>query len=305
MPHGSYLVNLAAAEPAKATQAYTSFLDDIRRCAALGIRYYNIHPGNINGEPRADAIGRIAAALNRANAETEGTGVTTLLENMAASPITSNTIGGAFEDLRDIVALVEDKSRVGVTLDTCHAFAAGYDLRTPEAYADVMSRFESIVGAQYLKAVHLNDSKAPLSSHRDLHQQIGLGFLGLRSFHNLVNDVRFKGLPLVLETPIDRKDVETGKSVEDKGVWAREIKLLESLVGMDAGGEKFKALEKRLADEGAEERKKYQESFEKKLDKGKKKANKGENDKSKSARKKKAKEVRDEESSLNSAEEST
>jgi len=240
----------------------------------LGIQHYNIHPGNTNGLPRAEAIGRIAAALNRANAETKGTGVTTLLENMAASPTTSNTIGGAFEDLRDIISLVDDKSRVGVTLDTCHAFAAGYDLRTTEAYADVMSEFDAVVGKEYLKAVHVNDSKAPLGSHRDLHQNIGLGFLGLRAFHNLVNDARFASVPLVLETPIERKDSTTGKSIEDKGVWAREIKLLESLVGMDPTGDEFKRLEEDLADEGLEEKKKYQASHEKKVEKEKKKANK-------------------------------
>lgn len=300
LPHGSYLVNLAAAEPAKASQAYASFVDDVRRCSALGIRHYNFHPGNTNGAPRDEAIARIADALNRAHAATQGSGVVTLLENMAASATSSNTVGGAFEDLRDIIALVEDKTRVGVTLDTCHAFAAGYDLRTPAAYADVMRRFDAVVGGAFLKAVHVNDSKAPLGSHRDLHQNIGLGFLGLRAFHNLVNDARFAGLPLVLETPVDRKDAQTGKSVEDKGVWAREIKLLEGLVGMDAEGEEFRGLENRLAGEGAEERAKYQEAFEKKLEKERKKTDRGGTKKKKKKKKMKGGESVDE-SSLSSA----
>jgi len=228
----------------------------------------------------------------------------TLLENMAASPTTSNAIGGAFEDLRDIIALVDDKSRIGVTLDTCHAFAAGFDLRTPEAYADVMSRFDNVIGREYLKAVHVNDSKAPLNSYRDLHQNIGLGFLGLQAFHNLVNDARFVGVPLVLETPIDRVDSTTGKIVEDKVIWAREIKLLESLVGMDTTGEEFKTLMKRLADEGLEERKKYQESHEKKVEREKKKTEKAKaSGGAKSKTRKKVKE-NETDNALSSAEES-
>ena len=112
----------------------------------------------------------------------------------------------------------------------------------------------------------MNDSKAPLGSRRDLHQNIGVGFLGLRAFHHLMNEERFAGLPMVLETPIERTDDE-GRTVEDKGVWAREIKLLEGLIGMDAEGEEFKALERELADRGEEERGKYMEAFERKAEK--------------------------------------
>ena len=128
----------------------------------------------------------------------------------------------------------------------------------------------------YLRALHLNDSKAPFGSHRDLHQNIGLGFLGLRAFHNVMNEPRFEGLPMVLETPIDHKDPETGKDVEDKGVWAREIKMLEDLIGVDADNDDdFKKLDKELSDKGAEERLKLQESFDKKLEKERKSREKG------------------------------
>ena len=185
-----------------------------------------------------------------------------------------NVIGGTFEDLRDIINQVEDKSRIGVCIDTCHSFVAGYDLRTPEAFKATLNKFDEIVGIKYLSALHLNDSKAPFSSHRDLHQNIGLGFLGLRAFHNVMNEPRFEGLPMVLETPIDRKDDE-GKVIEDKSIWAKEIKLLESLIGMDAEGEEFRALETELAAKGAEERKKYQEAHERKLEKDRKAAEKG------------------------------
>lgn len=119
---------------------------------------------------------------------------------------------------------------------------------------------------RYLSALHINDSKAPLGSRRDVHQNIGLGFLGLRAFHNVMNERRFEGLPMVLETPIERADDE-GRMVEDKGIWAREIKMLEGLIGMDAEGEEFLALERELAGRGEGERKKYMEAFERKVEK--------------------------------------
>lgn len=177
-----------------------------------------------------------------------------------------NVVGSTWEDLRDIISLVDDKSRVGVCIDTCHTFAAGYDLRSPEAFNNTMDGFNSIVGMSYLRALHLNDSKAPFSSHRDLHANIGTGFLGLRAFHNVMNYLPFQGLPMVLETPIDKKGPD-GKSVEDKGVWATEIKLLESLVGADAEGEEFIKEEQKLQDIGAEERKKHQSQADKKQQK--------------------------------------
>ncbi|OTA64626.1 DNA-lyase [Hypoxylon sp. EC38] len=265
LPHGSYLVNLAQAEKEKADQAYNSFLDDLKRCESLGVKLYNFHPGNSNGEERGEAIGRIAKQLNKAHKATNT--VITVLENMAGQ---GNVIGSTFEDLRDIIELVEDKSRVGVCIDTCHAFAAGYDLRSPEAFSDTMSKFNSIVGPSYLKAFHINDSKAPLNSHRDLHANIGTGFLGLRAFHNVVNHGAFEGMPMVLETPIDRKGPD-GKTFEDKQIWADEIKLLESLIGMDAESEEFKALDERLQAQGAAERSKIQDQVDRKSAKGAKK----------------------------------
>ena len=221
-------------------------------------------PGSTGPYSRPSAIARIADSLNRAHAATKT--VKPLLENMAGA---GNIIGSTFEDLRDIISLVNDKSRIGVCLDTCHSFAAGYDLRSKETFAQTMSKFDEVVGMKYLSALHLNDSKAPFGSHRDLHQNIGLGFLGLRAFHNVMNEPRFEGLPMVLETPIDSKDAD-GKDIEDKGIWAREIKMLEGLIGMDADSEEFKSTEKELAEKGAEERAKYQEQFERKLEKEKK-----------------------------------
>jgi AP endonuclease-1 len=261
LPHGSYLVNLAQPDPEKADQAYTAFVDDLQRCEALGIKLYNFHPGSTGPNPRPEAIKRIARALNKAHKATST--VVTVLENMAGA---GNIIGSTFEDLRDIIAQIDDKSRVGVCIDTCHTFAAGYDLRSPEEFRKTMTKFDEIVGMSYLRALHLNDSKAPFDSHRDLHANIGTGFLGLRAFHNVMNFEPFQGMPMVLETPIDRKGAD-GKAVEDKNVWATEIKLLESLIGADPDDEAFKANEQRLQDEGAEERKKFQAQVDKKQQK--------------------------------------
>jgi AP endonuclease-1 len=250
LPHGSYLVNLAHPDPVRKKQAYDSFLDDLTRCHALGIRLYNFHPGNANATTREEGIRIIAENLNRAHADPTTGKVVTVLETMASL---GNTIGGTFADLAAIINLVNDKSRIGVCLDTCHVFAAGYDLRSPEAYAETIEKFDKEIGLEYLKAFHVNDSKAPLASYRDMHARIGTGYLGLQAFHNLMNDERFYGLPMVLETPIDTID-ENGKKVDDKGIDAREIKLLESLVGMDNTSDDFKALSARLQDEGASER---------------------------------------------------
>lgn len=274
VPHGSYLVNLATADKDKAAQSYNAFIDDLRRCEALGIRYYNFHPGGAGQSPFGEAISRLANNLNRALSETST--VVPLLENMAGH---GTLIGGRFSDLGDVISQIKPKykSRIGVCIDTCHAFAAGYDLRTPEAFKKTMDEFDEAVGFQYLKALHINDSKAPLNSCRDLHQNIGLGFLGLGAFHNVMNEPRFHGLPLILETPCERPDPEdpTGKKkIDDKSVWASEIKLLESLIGMDRESAEFKQLEKELSDKGKQERHEMQAQYERKLEKERKKMNK-------------------------------
>lgn len=271
VPHGSYLVNLATEDKDKAKQSYDAFIDDLGRCEALGIKYYNFHPGGAGQSPFGEAITRLANNLNRALSETKT--VVPLLENMAGH---GTLIGGRFSDLRDVIAQIkpEYRSRIGVCIDTCHAFAAGYDLRTPSTFEKTMKEFDETVGIKYLKAMHLNDSKAPFNSHRDLHQNIGLGFLGLRAFHSVMNEPRFQGLPLILETPSEKpdpKDPKGKKMIEDKSVWAGEIKLLESLVGMDPEGDEFKTLEKELSARGRKEREEMQKKFEEKQAKEKKK----------------------------------
>lgn len=146
--------------------------------------------------------------------------------------------------------------------------------RTPKAFNETLKQFNQIVGSEYLRALHINDSKAPFASHRDLHQNIGLGFLGLRAFHSVMNEKQFESLPLVLETPIDTQDKD-GKQIEDKRIWTREIKMLESLIGMDAASDKFMEMERELAEKGAAERAKLQEAFDRKQEKDRKALEKG------------------------------
>jgi AP endonuclease-1 len=260
VPHGSYLVNLAHPDLERKKQAYDSFINDLARCHTLGIKLYNFHPGNANATTREEGIRLIAENINQAHRDPATGEVVAILETMATQ---GNTIGGTFSDIAEIIALVVDKERVGVCLDTCHVFAAGYDLRTPEAYMATMEDFDKVIGLKYLKALHINDSKAPLFSHRDLHARIGTGYLGLRAFHNIVNDTRLHGLPMVLETPIDIIG-EDGKKSEDKNIWAREIKMLESLVGMDIESKEFQDLEDQLQEEGKDEREKIGDQVERK-----------------------------------------
>jgi len=289
LPHGSYLVNLAQADATKAAQAFDNFVDDLQRCESLGIQLYNFHPGSTGGDTMAAACSRIAAQLNRSHKATES--VVTVLENMCGS---GNVVGSRFEELRDIIDQVEDKSRVGVCIDTCHAFAAGYDLRSPEAFAATVAEFDAVVGLKYLRAFHLNDSKAPLGSHRDLHANIGTGFLGLRAFHNIMNHEPFQNLPMVLETPIEDTGPD-GKSFENKQIWADEIKLLESLIGQDADSLEFHAREVELQAKGASERKKIQDQVDKKAEKDAKKASRAGG--AKKGRKKKKQDTDDEDES--------
>ena len=261
VPHGSYLVNLAVEDADRAKQAYDTFVDDLHRCESLGIKLYNFHPGAFSKSTLDEGINRIASQLNKALSATKT--VIPLLENAAGA---GTVIGSRFSDLRDIIGLIapQHKHRIGVCIDTCHAFAAGYDLRTPSTFKSVLDDFDSIVGLQYLKALHINDSKAPLDSKKDLHQNIGLGFLGLRAFHNIMNEPRLEDLPLILETPCDipdPKDLTGKKTTADYAIWAREIKLLESLVGMDPECDSFKSMEATLSDKGKAEREKIQASI--------------------------------------------
>ncbi|KAG8945984.1 hypothetical protein FRC04_012102 [Tulasnella sp. 424] len=215
LPHSTYLINMAHSDDEKREKAYQCFADDLRRCEQLGLTLCNFHPGFVSaGGTKEAAITNIAACLNRAHGEFPS--VVTVVECMAG---TKNVVGAAFQDLADIIKLVEDKTKIGVCLDTCHMFAAGYDLRTKESYKLTMQDFDSAVGLRYLKGMHLNDSKTPFQSNKDRHENLGLGTLGIQSFRNVVNDPRTKGIPLVLETP--GFDCET--------VWRKEVDVLNRI----------------------------------------------------------------------------
>jgi len=200
--HGSYLVNLAG-EPLVRGRSIEAMLADLGRCRRLGIEYLVLHPGS---RPDAEeGIGLIAEALNEifARQGEGGPGPMVLLETTAGM---GNAIGRTFEQLAAILARIDRPARVGVCLDTCHVFAAGYDLRTPAAYDKIMADFDRLIGLARLRAVHVNDSLKCLGSRLDRHEHIGHGQIGRRGFRNLVNDPRLAAVPMILETPKGQDD---------------------------------------------------------------------------------------------------
>ncbi|KAM0681225.1 hypothetical protein GINT2_000423 [Glugoides intestinalis] len=210
VPHGSYLVNLA--NPETVERHMECFLDDLRRCFKLGIRLYNLHPGSDTKKiGKEESAKLIANNLNRAMKEVPE--VVILLENMAGQ---GNVYGRTFEELKAVIELVEDKERIGVTLDTCHMFAGGYDIRTAESFEKVMKEFDEKVGKRYLKALHLNDSLHGLDSRKDRHASIGEGKIGIEAFKFIMKSSYFEELPMILETPFPEK-------------YSEEIKLLKRL----------------------------------------------------------------------------
>ena len=249
LPHGQYFINLASPEPEKEKKSYDSFLDDLKRCEKLNIGLYNFHPGSVMDGDHSEALERLASNINKAIKETSF--VKIVIENMAGH---GNLIGGKLEELKTVIDMIEDKSRVGVCIDTCHSFAAGYDMSTEEAQKDFWKNFEEIIGWDYLSAIHLNDSKAPLGANKDLHQNIGLGVLGLECFRVLANSPKLEGLPIILETPCK----------DDDAIYGEEIKLLELLRGIIPDGQQFLETSKVLAKKGEKERLEHLKKFEKK-----------------------------------------
>lgn len=215
LPHGSYLVNLGNPDEEKRRKSFDCFLNDLQRCEQLGLELYNFHPGSTVGQAtKEESIALIAECINDAHKATKY--ITTVIENMAGS---GNVIGSQFSELKEIINHVEDKTRVGVCLDTCHAFAAGYDISTKDGWDATLSTFDTEVGLSYLKALHLNDSKTALGSKKDRHENIGLGHLGITTFRHIVSDPRTRDIPLILETP----------TFEAKDIWTKEISVLNRL----------------------------------------------------------------------------
>lgn len=213
LPHDNFLINLGSPDPAKLSQSRKSFESEMSRCMQLGLTMLNFHPGSHLREcSEEECLDRIADSVNRALEKSFG--VTAVLENTAGQ---GSNMGFTFEQLAHIIYKVEDKTRIGVCIDTCHAYSAGYDLRDEEGYREVWRQFDETIGAHYLRALHLNDDKKELGSRVDRHASIGAGTLGRDFFTRLVNDPRFDGLPLILETP-------------DEELWPEEISWLYSQI---------------------------------------------------------------------------
>lgn len=198
LAHTSYLINLASPDPAILKKSRKSMLEEMKRSETLGIPYLVLHPGSHRGAGEQQGIRTIAESLNFVLSRTGGSRLKILLETTAGQ---GNTIGHTFEQLAGIIEGVEDDKRIGICYDTCHSFAAGYDLRTHRAYNKTFRAFDRILGLERLMAFHLNDSLKELGSRRDRHTHIGKGELGLAAFSLLVNDGRFLNRPMVLETP--------------------------------------------------------------------------------------------------------
>jgi deoxyribonuclease IV len=198
--HGSYLVNLATPVPSAWRQAVDTFTDELQRAEALGLACLVVHPGSHMGAGREAGLDLVARAVDEALTRTPRARVRVALENTAGG---GHALGGSFEDLAGIIGRVRRAERVGICVDTCHLFVAGYDIRTPAGYEAAMDRCARTVGLGRVLAFHLNDASAPLGSALDRHEHIGRGRLGLRPFRLLLNDRRFARVPKVLETPKD------------------------------------------------------------------------------------------------------
>jgi len=226
LPHDSYLINLGAPDKDKLEKSRNAFIDELQRCEQLGLKLLNFHPGShlqkiskraanyeeLVKEAEEKCLDTIAESMNLAIEATKDSDVILVIENTAGQ---GTNLGYKFEHLAYLIDKVEDKSRVGVCIDTAHTFAAGYDLRTKEAYEKTMQEFDEIVGFKYLKGMHINDSKAKFASRVDRHHNLGYGEIGLDAFKFIMNDSRMDDIPLILETI-------------DESLWAKEIELLYS-----------------------------------------------------------------------------
>ena len=211
LPHDGYLINLGQPDPEKRRQSIEAFVDELQRCAALGLDRLNFHPGShLRLVSEEQDIALIASSVKEALLRVPG--VTAVFENTAGQ---GSNMGYSFEQLAAMMEQVGMPDRVGVCIDTCHAFAAGYNLADPESFAQVWQDFDRIIGFQYLKGMHINDAKAGVGSHLDRHESLGAGTLGWQVFERIAGDPRFDGIPLILETV-------------DPDLWQDEIARLKS-----------------------------------------------------------------------------
>jgi deoxyribonuclease-4 len=213
LPHDSYLINLGHPEKEPLEKSRISFIDEMKRCELLGLDRLNFHPGShLKAISIEECLKRIAESINISLDKTRG--VTAVIENTAGQ---GTNLGHTFEQVKFIIDYVEDKSRVGVCIDTCHAYTSGYDVKTASGFKDTFKKLDEIIGFKYLKGMHLNDSKKEFGTRVDRHENLGTGFLGEETFELIMNDDRFNNMPLILETP-------------EESLWAQEIKKLYSMV---------------------------------------------------------------------------
>ncbi|VBB47378.1 endonuclease IV with intrinsic 3'-5' exonuclease activity [uncultured Paludibacter sp.] len=211
LPHDSYLINLGHPEKEGLEKSREAFLDEMQRCEQLGLNRLNFHPGShLNKISIDECLSNISDSINIALEKTNG--VIAVIENTAGQ---GTNMGHTFEQIAQIIDKVEDKSRVGVCIDTAHTLAAGYEIRTKDGFEETFKKLDEIIGFKYLKGMHINDSKKELATRVDRHDSLGKGLMGMGTFDFIMNDVRFDGIPLILETP-------------DEELWAEEIKLLFS-----------------------------------------------------------------------------
>ncbi|WP_457808237.1 deoxyribonuclease IV [Kushneria sp. EE4] len=214
LPHDSYLINLGHPDAEGLAKSRAAFLDEMQRCEQLGLTLLNFHPGShLRKISESECLKIIAESLNEALSQTHG--VTAVIENTAGQ---GSNLGYRFEQLAEIIEQVDDKSRVGVCIDTCHAFAGGYDLRTEDSTRAVLDEFEAVVGFDYLRGMHLNDAKSTLNSRVDRHHSLGQGNIGSEGFITLMQDARTDGIPMILETV-------------EPAIWDQEIAWLRARAG--------------------------------------------------------------------------
>lgn len=213
LPHDSYLINLGSPDSDSLQKSRDAFVDEMKRCEQLGLDRLNFHPGSHLGKiSEEDSMSLIAQSINIAQKETSS--VIAVIENTSGQ---GSNLGFKFEHLKFIIDLVDDKTRVGVCIDTCHAFTAGYDIQSKDGFEKTFNDFDRIVGFKYLKGMHLNDTKKGLGSRVDRHESLGEGILGIDTFQWIMTDTRFDGIPLILETP-------------DESKWEKEISFLKANV---------------------------------------------------------------------------
>lgn len=212
LPHDSYLINLGHPDPDGLQKSRDAFLDEMQRCEQLGLDRLNFHPGShLNELSVDDCLARIAESINRTLDQTAG--VCAVIENTAGQ---GTNLGYTFEQIAAIIDRVEDKTRVGVCIDTAHTLAAGYDIKTEQGFTETFRHFGEVIGFSYLRGMHINDSKKDLATRVDRHDSIGKGVMGMTTFKMLMADPRFDDIPLILETP-------------DESIWAEEIGYLYTL----------------------------------------------------------------------------